>query len=154
MKKDAYFSVCRTYRYALLRIWDEAKPYALFIGLNPSTADETDDDPTIRRCLNYAQLWNYGGLFMANLFAFRATEPTDMKTANDPVGPENDKWLIKLSKNNGIIIAAWGNHGCHIERDIQVQKLIPNMKCLKVNTSGQPVHPLYQKSDIQPIPFK
>ncbi len=73
MRTDAKLSDCRIYRYALWRIWDDAKPLVMFIGLNPSTADETEDDPTIRRCISFAQNWGYGGLYMANLFVFRAT---------------------------------------------------------------------------------
>ena len=111
MNKDAKLSDCRKYRYALWRTWDAEKPFVMFIGLNPSTADETEDDPTIRRCINYAKDWGYGGLCMVNLFAFRATEPNDMKNAIDPIGPENDEWLKNLSKDAGVIIGAWGNHG-------------------------------------------
>ena len=92
--RHAVFSPCRTYRYALSRVWAADKPYALFIGLNPSTADETLDDPTIRRCIDFAKRWGYGGLVMANLFAYRATNPSEMKAATDPVGVANDEWLI------------------------------------------------------------
>ena len=83
--RHAVFSPCRTYRYALSRVWAADKPYALFIGLNPSTADETLDDPTIRRCIDFAKRWGYGGLVMANLFAYRATDPAVMKRAAEPV---------------------------------------------------------------------
>jgi hypothetical protein len=74
VKTGAIFSDCRKYRFALRRNWDESKPYVMFIGLNPSTADEIENDPTINRCISYARSWGYGGLFMANLFAFRATD--------------------------------------------------------------------------------
>ena len=90
MKTDAKLSECRKYRYALWRTWDETKPHVMIIGLNPSTADETKDDPTITRCINFAKSWGYGGVCMANLFAYRATEPTVMKGSTDPVGTEND----------------------------------------------------------------
>ena len=79
MRTDAVFSDCRKYRYALWRVWDESKPVAVFIGLNPSTADEVNDDPTVKRCVNFAQEWGYGGLCMANLFAFMATDPEVLK---------------------------------------------------------------------------
>jgi len=83
MKSHATFSPCRKYRYSLFRIWDEDKSLVLFIGLNPSTADEKEDDPTIRRCINFAKQWGwgYGGLIMGNLFSFRATQPSDLKQA-------------------------------------------------------------------------
>lgn len=133
------------------RTWDEHKPCVMFIGLNPSTADETDDDPTLTRCIGYARSWGYGGVCMANLFAYRATEPSDMKAARDPVGPENDVWLARLASEAGIIIAAWGNHGTFIGRSNKVRKLLTNMHCLKINMSGEPAHPLYQKSGLKPV---
>ena len=97
--KGARFSDCRLYRYQLWRIWDEGRPYLNVIGLNPSTADETRDDPTIRRCIDYAKRWNYGGLFMTNIFAFRATLPAVMKKQVEPVGSDNDHWLIETAAN-------------------------------------------------------
>ncbi len=154
---NAKFSNCRKYRYALWRIWDDEKPYVLFIGVNPSTADETEDDPTLRRCINYAKSWKkFGGVCMANLFA---CTPWDPKV---PIGEENDKWLKKLAKKADIIIAAWGNDGAYRGRPQQVIDLIPNpMYCLKINKSGQPKHPLYALKDIslqevlsQPYPPK
>ena len=80
----------------------------LFVGLNPSTADETNDDPTIRRCIAFAREWGYARLHMANLFAFRATEPRDMMNASDPIGPENDKHLLTLANDSILTVAAWG----------------------------------------------
>jgi hypothetical protein len=151
MKTDAKFSDCRQYRYALWRIWDESKPYAMFIGLNPSTADETEDDPTIKRCINFAKEWGYGGLCMANLFAYRATDPSNMFAAQNPIGPQNDFWLENLTKEAGIIVAAWGNDGSHLGRSKAVLALIPNLHCLKVNKSGEPAHPLYQPGTATPI---
>lgn len=106
LKTDAVLSTCRKYRFALWRIWDESKPYAMIIGLNPSTADEKEDDPTIARCIGFARSWGYGGLCMANLFAFRATEPADIFAASDPIGPGNDEWLIKLADGAGVVVAA------------------------------------------------
>lgn len=150
MKTNAKLSDCRTYRYALWRIWDESKPYAMFIGLNPSTADETEDDPTIRRCVAFARDWGYGGLCMANLFAFRATNPGDMMQAQDPVGPDNDEWLKKLSCDAGVVVAAWGNGGSYLGRSQKVLFDFPNLMCLKQNQSGEPVHPLYQPGSSVP----
>lgn len=145
MYKDAKLSDCRKYRYALWRIWDSEKPYALFIGLNPSTAEETKDDRTIRMCINYAKNWGYGGLYMANLFAFRATNPSDMKEAQDPIGPENDAWLKCLAKNAGVIVGAWGNHGVFRGRSKIVTGMLPDIKCLKQNVTGEPAHVRGQK---------
>jgi hypothetical protein len=153
LKKDASLSECRKYRFALWRIWDESKSYVMFIGLNPSTADETEDDPTLTRCVNYAKLWGYGGVCMANLFSFRATDPANMLAAIDPVGEENDRWLIELSSKAGLVVAAWGNTGSYMERSQQVRQLLPNLHCLKMNKSGEPAHPLYQKSTLRPVPM-
>ncbi|MDA8965892.1 DUF1643 domain-containing protein, partial [Pseudomonadales bacterium] len=101
IETSADFSPCRTYRYALWRTWDKTEPYVLFLGLNPSTADETENDPTITRCIDFAKQLGFGGLCMANLFAFRATQPKDLKQAKDPVGDANDKWLSKLHRDAG-----------------------------------------------------
>ena len=151
MQTDANLSPCRRYRYALWRIWDESKPYALFIGLNPSTADETEDDPTIKRCVNYSKSWGFGGLCMVNLFAFRATKPRDMMASEDPVGSDNDIWIKQLASDAGVIVAAWGNDGAYMGRSKKVKGMIPNLKCLKTNKSGEPAHPLYQPGSSLPI---
>jgi hypothetical protein len=153
MKSDAVLSECRAYRYALWRVWDDHKPYAMFIGLNPSTADEIEDDPTIRRCIQFAKFWGYGGLCMTNLFAFRATKPTDMKKALDPIGIENDQWLIKLANNAGVVVGAWGNDGAFQGRAGHVMALLPEISYLKLNISGQPSHPLYLKGNLKPRNF-
>ncbi len=153
LRQDAVFSPCRRYRYALWRIWDEQRPYLLFICLNPSTADEVTDDPTLVRCINYAQLWEYGGVCIANLFAYRATKPTDFLTTEDPLGADNNEWLIKLANEAGLIVAAWGNMGAHLGRAQQVLHLLPNLHCLKINKSGEPAHPLYLQADLRPFPF-
>lgn len=151
MKNTATLSACRTYRYALWRTWDDAKPHVLFVGLNPSTADETTDDPTLIRCMNFAKSWGYGGVCMANLFAYRATDPADMKAAAEPVGTENDRWLKMLAQNAGLVVAAWGNDGSYLGRSGHVVKLIPDLHCLKLNKSGEPAHPLYQPAKTQPL---
>lgn len=157
MKNTARLSRCRRYRYALWRTWDDTLPRVLFIGLNPSTADETSDDPTLVRCMNYAKAWGYGGVCTGNLFAFRATDPRDMKRAHrdglDPLGPENDRWLEKLAAEAELAVAAWGNDGAWLDRSAQVRKLLPELHCLKLNRSGEPAHPLYQKADLLPIPW-
>lgn len=145
--KSADFSPCRNYRYTLWRWWDESKPYVMFIGLNPSTADEIEDDPTIRRCVNFAKSWGYGGFCMTNLFAIRATKPKTMLAHNQPIGFDNDKWIDSIAKNAGIIIAAWGAHGGHINRDKEIMARFENLKCFEILKSGKPKHPLFVKSN-------
>lgn len=90
---------------------------------------------------------------MTNLFAYRATQPNDMKNAIQPVGSENNDWLQKIAKDAGIIIAAWGNDGTHLQRSAEVRQLLPTLHCLKINQSGEPAHPLYQKATTSPIPY-
>ncbi|WP_432797473.1 DUF1643 domain-containing protein [Poriferisphaera sp. WC338] len=153
IQSTARFSDCRQYRYTLHRIWDTSKPYCMFVGLNPSTADEIQNDPTVRRCIGYAIDWNFGGLIMTNIFSFRATDPKDMKAHPEPVGPKNNYWLKKVSADAGLTLCAWGNHGSHLDRATQVIPLLTNPHCLKVTGAGHPSHPLYLKKDLQPIPF-
>ncbi|MFT4928999.1 MAG: hypothetical protein ACI8WB_005125 [Phenylobacterium sp.] len=151
MKNTAKLSRCRQYRYALWRTWDDSKPYVMFVGLNPSTADEKFDDPTLTRCINYAKSWGFGGVCMANLFAFRATDPAVMKLADNPVGSQNNKWLKKLASEAGLVVAAWGNDGVYLGRSKKVRARLPNLHCLKINKSGEPAHPLYQKADLKAV---
>ena len=153
IKKSAIFSPCRKYRYSLSRIWDINQKIILFIGLNPSTADESNDDPTIKRCLFYSSRWGFGGLIMANLFAFRATLPKDLKNSRHPVGRDNNQFIIHAHKEAAMTIAAWGNDGNLYNRDQEVLEILSSPMCLKVNKTGQPAHPLYQKKDIKPKPY-
>ena len=95
--KGAIISDCQKYRYALWRNWDLSKDKVMFIGLNPSTADHIEDDPTIRRCIGFAKSWGYGGLYMMNLFSYRTSNPSKLKNVKDPIGnPDNDEWIAKL----------------------------------------------------------
>jgi hypothetical protein len=142
----ATLSPCRTYRYSLWRVWEPDKGMVAFCGLNPSTADETVDDPTIRRCIGFARDWGYGGLYMLNLFAFRATDPKVMKAATDPVGPDNDATLVSYQKQGVLIVAAWGNDGVFKGRAQHVLKNVlvhGPVKCLGRTKDGCPKHPLY-----------
>lgn len=150
---SAVISECGMYRYELWRRWDDAKPYCMFVGLNPSTADAVIDDPTIRRCVGFAKAWGYGALCMANLFAWRATDPKDMKAAQYPVGPDNDSTLQRLAAGAGIIIAAWGAHGSYRNRAAQVIAILPALHALKLTKDGSPGHPLYLRGDAKPFSF-
>ncbi len=151
----ALFSTCRQYRYTLWRIWDNSKPYACWIGLNPSTADEIENDPTVRRCIDYSKQWQFGGMFMMNAFAYRSTDPEKMKAIADPVGPDNDRWLVEIANNSGLVLAAWGNHAAHMDRGKKVLDMLQtNVFCLKLNSNGQPAHPLYLRKSLTPIRLK
>lgn len=151
--KGAQFSKCRKYRYALWRTWQEDPGYVMFIGLNPSTADETEDDPTIRRCIGFAKAWGFGGIHMLNLFAFRATNPKELKKASDPIGSENNHYLKMYLDSGGLNIACWGTHGAFKDRGEAVIELLgrENLSCLDTIRYGYPKHPLYLKQDIKPI---
>ena len=154
MNKGAYFSSDRIYRYLLYRVWDERKPYVLFVGLNPSTADENLNDPTIKRCMAFAGLWGYGGLYMANLFGFRATSPTALKLTEDPIGPDNDYCLFNHAETAGLVVAAWGNGGKHLNRGKEILARLPNPHYLHLTNEGQPQHPLYLGHGLRPIPYE
>lgn len=154
MECGAVFSPCQQWRYSLWRIWDRDLPRVLFIGLNPSTATETVNDPTVTRCINFARDWGYGGMFMGNIFAFRATDPRVMKAFAKPVGPENDAWLLKMHQEAGISVAAWGTHGAHLNREKQALALLEGLHCLGVTKENHPKHPLYLKRDLRPIEYQ
>lgn len=156
MSSTAVFSPCRRYRYSLFRQWSMAHGgFAAFIGLNPSTADETNDDPTIRRCVGFAKAWGFDALVMLNLFAFRATDPDEMRRADDPVGPENDEWIAKSVNGAGIIVAAWGTHGAFRPARVKaVRALVPTLYHLGLSKDGHPKHPLYLKASTVPKEWK
>lgn len=148
MFTDAIFSPDRLYRYMLLRWWGEGEvdyaKCAFFIGLNPSTADETLNDPTIVREMDFARQWGFPGMLKGNLFGFRATDPKIMKQQRDPVGPGNDAWLVSLHQGTSLTVCAWGNHGTFMARGLQVMGMLWNdLHCFKVTKANQPIHPLY-----------
>lgn len=131
--------------------------YCQFIGLNPSTADETNDDPTIRRCIDFAKRWGFGAMCMTNAFAFRSTDPSVMKSNSNPVGGENNRWIIDIGKNAGLVVAAWGKHGKHLNRDETVLRYLMaqeiQVHCLGLNNDGTPKHPLYLAKETKPTPY-
>ncbi len=149
----AQFSDCRKYRYVLWRTWQAKESHITFIGLNPSTADETKDDPTIRRCIGYAKEWGFSGIHMLNLFAYRATKPRELNNVKDPIGPENNRFLKMYTGTKTLTIACWGNHGAYRNRGFDVIELlgIENLSCLGITQEGKPKHPLYLKRGLKPI---
>lgn len=156
---NAYRSDDRLYRYLLWRIWDIDRPAQLWIMLNPSTASETDDDPTIRKCKEFSRRAGYGGISIANLFAFRATSPKDLFKANNPIGPVNQQFLTQalLAARNVPaikVIAAWGAHGrdTSMESYVRCQAAALGMPlyALRVTKDGAPGHPLYIPYTAQP----
>lgn len=154
--KSAVISSDGLYRYELWRHWSNAGT-AVFIGLNPSTADATKDDPTIRKCVGFSKRWGFGALCMVNLFALRATRPKDMMKAELPSGMDNQHHLLKCTSEAGIVIAAWGANGSFQNQDLTVfqwlQQAGVSLHALRLNTDGSPGHPLYIPYEAKPFPF-
>ena len=120
--------------------------------LNPSTADAEADDPTIRKCIGYAQREGFGSLEVVNLYAFRTTDPEVLKTSHFPQGPMNEAFWLQARQRCRKAIAAWGKHGDWL--DVQrVMRTYPDMDCLHINGDGSPGHPLYLKKDAQFVPW-
>ena len=147
MKTGAIFSKDRKYRYALTRIWsnksEEGAKMVTFIGFNPSTADENENDPTITRCINFAKSWGYDGLYMINLFAYVSTSPDELNNDNiDPIGDENDKFIAKYTKN-----------GSFKNRSKEVLSKLNEKYYLALNKTGEPRHPLYVAADTKLTAF-
>lgn len=143
----AEFSECEKYRYTLGRQWGTGD-LLNWVMLNPSTADERDNDPTIERCERRAKMWGYGGLIVTNLFALRATKPEDMKAHGEPIGIDNDEAIASTASQCQIVICAWGNDGSHLGRSREVLAKLrethkPKLRYLKLSGKGEPYHPLY-----------
>lgn len=167
--KDSIFSPDRLYRYSLWRHFRQpsngqadlisTEPaedrVCVFIGLNPSTADEVVDDNTLRRCRDFAKRWGYTSLCMVNLFGLRATEPKVMMNHPEPVGGSNMSVFLQIAKEASLVVAAWGNDGGHLDQDMAVKKLMADHKIplyhLGLTQKGFPFHPLYRKADCLPI---
>ncbi len=153
----AHFSPCGQWRYLLWRRWDEAKPAANFLMLNPSTADEFKLDPTCARARDFAERWGYGALIVTNVFAWRATDPGVLREVGDPVGRGNDRAILCAAKEASMVVAAWGNHGAYLNRSAGVIALLREggvmPHALRVNGGGEPAHPLYLPGRLTPIEF-
>lgn len=154
IRRETIFSPCQRYRYTLWRQWsipggERNGGYVAFIGLNPSTADKTNDDPTVRRCCGFAQAWGFEAMVMLNLFAYISTDPRVILTCADPVGPDNDKWLKRLGRTAAKTVAAWGIRGGHLNRAQLVRTMFSELYCLGTTKRGYPRHPLYVRNDQQ-----
>ncbi|MBC7738603.1 MAG: DUF1643 domain-containing protein [Candidatus Saccharibacteria bacterium] len=149
----AIYSPDQIFRYALTRIWAPG-PRALFVMLNPSTATEVQNDPTVERCERRARALGFGSFAVANIFAYRATDPRVMRAQPDPVGPQNDATILTLVPQADQIICAWGTHGQYLNRGAAVEAMLratgrPLLQ-LGLTQSGQPKHPLYISYHQQP----
>lgn len=151
LESDAVISDCGKYRYLLRRTWDHEKPRILFVMLNPSTADASVDDPTIKSCVRLAKSWGYGSFEIVNLYAWRATDPEELKSKADPVGPSNDNAIMHALRRCDLPIVAWGKHATyyrarHVYGMLKAER--PAVFCVGKNKDGTPKHPLYIKSGV------
>lgn len=153
----ATYSDCETYRYDLTRIWEAEGPRALFIMLNPSTATEVQNDPTVERCERRARTLGFGAFRVLNIFAYRATDPRVMRAAADPVGPENDAAILGALDWASQVVCAWGTHGAHLRRGPAVEAMLRGagvpLYHLGLSKAGHPKHPLYIGYAVQPRPW-
>ncbi len=151
----ATYSDCERYRYALTRVWDVAGSKALFVMLNPSTATEAQNDPTVERCERRARALGHGAFRVCNIFAWRDTDPKAMRAAAEPVGPENDTAIREGCLWADAIICAWGTHGAHLDRGAAVETLMRAtglpLAHLGLTKDGHPKHPLYIGYAVQPV---
>jgi hypothetical protein len=158
LESTAVFSLCKLYRYVLTRTWHLDRPTVVFCMLNPSTADAEQPDPTITRCLNFADTWGYGRLVVVNIFALRSTDPEGLRRATDPVGPENDRHLFEQTAGN-VTICAWGATCSKwkspriMERPAVATRAMQGalLHSLRLTKDGHPCHPLYLPGNLTPI---
>jgi hypothetical protein len=151
----AIYSDCENYRYSLTRVWDETGPRVLFVMLNPSTATEVQNDPTVERCERRARTLGYGAFCVCNIFAYRATDPRKMRSQNDPTGPQNDVAISDAAIWADDIVCAWGTHGEHLKRGPAVEQMLRSqpkpLSHLGLSKAGHPKHPLYIGYKVQPL---
>jgi hypothetical protein len=145
LDSSANISPDGAYRYWLSRRLTMGERSILFVGLNPSTADHQNDDPTIRRCVSFAKLWGFDWLWMGNLYAYRSTDPKVLQDAICPIGPLNQdelKWLVHRAQ---IVVAAWGSNRLNPDAQVIADWIcsLSHARCLGKNKNGSPKHPLY-----------
>ena len=147
----------RRFRYALWRVWQPTGHRLLFIGLNPSTANDTKDDPTIRRLIGFAKAWDFGGLFAGNLFSLVTPSPDILWHSPSPEQPNgpNDTAINQMREHSSMVLVGWGNEGRHAgARPEEVLALLGEpVFCLKTTNAGEPGHPLYMPLSSEPIPY-
>jgi hypothetical protein len=152
----AIFDVYGRYRYSLWRAWSAYHPRIVFVLLNPSTANGQKNDSTIRRCMGFARAWNFWSMEVVNLFAYRAMDYRKLFKVSDPVGEENNRFLMQAVERCSNVVVGWGTRGTLLGRDLQVMSLLAGRKdayCLGITKDGQPRHPLYVKGDTSLVPF-
>ena len=155
-QSTAVFSEDRTYRYVLTRRWAPG-PLCVFVMLNPSMADAFRNDPTVKRCLDFARRERAGALTVLNIFALRSTDPGALYGHPDPIGPDNDRFLDLCTRDADLVVAAWGVHGAHLGRGATVASQLAErgvwLACLGTTSAGFPRHPLYVRGDTPLMPY-
>lgn len=160
VERTARISEDGVYRYTLDRVWRKAAPRTVFLMLNPSTADGTVDDATIRRCVGYARRWGHGGIRVINLYALRSRDPAALWTHPDPVGPDNEATLIETARDarsrGHLVVAAWGANA-RTSRAVSVAWTLAEvgkpLACFGLTKAGHPLHPLMLRGDAPLIDF-
>jgi hypothetical protein len=160
-QSEAHFSDCEKYRYWLRRDWDLSLEAISFLMLNPSTADEIDNDPTIERCQRRAIAMGYGSMIIVNLFPFRMTDSTQLNTVYDLLGDtkESDESILRAAQASALIVCGWGKHPLAAPRGqavltmLKKSNLQDKVRCLQLNADNSPQHPLYIAYAKQPVPF-
>ncbi len=151
---EAVISGDGKYRYSLSRTWGSDGKVVTFIGLNPSAADAKQNDPTVLKCIRFAKSWGATKLLMVNLFAYRSSNPRDLWRVANPVGADNDGWILRTVEEADIVVAAWGNNGSYIGRANEVAKRFHGqLRALRVTKQGMPGHPLYIPAETKLIRY-
>lgn len=158
MIRDAVISECGQFRYRLIRVWDVDLPRLAFVMLNPSTADASQDDPTIRKCIGFAKRLGFGGIFVVNLYAFRATDPAMLRKQGYLVGPKNDAHIGFAAWECETLICAWGANARGLARPGEVLDIIKRTgrkpMALRILAGNVPAHPLMlpYSCTLEPMP--
>lgn len=156
INKDGYISSCKKYRYFIEREWDSSLDKAMFILLNPSETGLYEDNPTIRKCMGFSKGLGYGGIYLANLYSYRATNPKELKKVIEKKGEiyaqgeKNIEIIKKLEKRSDILILGWGNNAKNFQMSQDILKILDRkkMRCLDITKEGEPKHPLYIRYDL------
>jgi len=157
--ENTRFSKDRAHRYTLFRYWGDPEHCCVFIGINPSGADEVAIDRTVNRCIEFAKAWKFGSTYVLNTFSLRATNSDELLNSTNPVGPKNDYWIREIIRNAERVIAAWGEKGATRGRGQRLDKILrencdpDRVFCFGRNKDGSPKHPLYQPANQPLIPY-
>lgn len=156
MKTSAVISECGAYRYVLRREWDALLPTLVFVMLNPSTADATQNDATIRKCVGFARRNGFGSISVVNLFALRSRNPAALRSHPEPIGPDNDAWILRETRDPmRSVVVAWGCNARHFPgRVVAVRDMLGRAtRALRITKDGHPEHPVMLPYDLMPVPW-